>query len=267
MGMSAAEFLLDELRHVRLALNLSQEEFGKLINYSGSHVGSVENGSRAPKEDYLAAIDKHFHTGGIFVRMLRKVIVFDVVPPWFREWARNELRAVFLRWFELAFVPGLLQTEAYARAVVSADNRLTPEQVDVLVADRLKWQARLDDKSLAQVVTVLDEAVLHRAIGGAAVMREQLLHLARLNQEHPRVRIQVVPATVGAYPGLDGPLIIATLPENDEVVYLESRIKGQVLSRPDDVAEVRKHWEDILAEALPPTQSTELILEVAERWT
>lgn len=67
--------------------------------------------------------------------------------------------------------------------------------------------------------------------------------------------------------GQAGPVIIATLPENDEVVYLESRIKGQVLSRPDDVAEVRKHWEDILAEALPPTQSTELILEVADRWT
>ncbi|MDW5327912.1 Scr1 family TA system antitoxin-like transcriptional regulator [Plantactinospora sp. KLBMP9567] len=108
--------------------------------------------------------------------------------------------------------------------------------------------------------------MLHRPVGGSAVMREQFFHLARLNEERGRVRIHVVPSTVGEYPGLDGPFIIATLPDREEVAYLESRLQGQVISRPDDVAEVRKHWEDVLVEALTQPQSTELIAQVAKTW-
>jgi len=265
--MSPAEFLLDELRHARATTGLNQDDFGKLINYSGSHVSAVETGTRPPRMEYLEAVDKALKTGGLFVRMLKKVIKSDVAPPWFREWITVEQQAILLRWFELAFVPGLLQTEAYARAVVASDGRLTAEEIEARVAARLKRQERLFGDDPPQLVAVLDEAVLHRAVGGPAVMREQLHHLARLNDEHRRVRIHVVPSTVGAYAGLDGPLIIATLPGREEFAYLESRLQGRVVVRPDDVAEVREHWEAILAEALTLPQSTELIAKVAKTWT
>ncbi|WP_230395456.1 helix-turn-helix domain-containing protein [Plantactinospora alkalitolerans] len=266
MGTSAAEFLLDELRHIRLSAKLNQDDFGKLINFSGSHVSAVELGNRPPKEDYLGAIDKRFHTGAMFVRLLKKVIKSDTAAPWLKEWVANEQRAIFLRWFELAFVPGLLQTEAYARAIVSSDGRLTDEAVEARVMARAERQRRLSGDDPPQFMAVLDEAVLHRAVGGPAVMREQLFHLVRLNEERRRTRIHIVPSSVGAYAGLTGPFIIATLPEREEVLYLEDRLRGQVVARPDDVAEVREHWEDILAEALTLPQSTELIAKVAKTW-
>jgi transcriptional regulator with XRE-family HTH domain len=267
VGTSAAEFLLDELRHIRLSMKLNQDDFGKLINYSGSHVSAVEVGTRPPKEDYLAAIDKRFNTGGLFVRLFKKVIESDTAPPWLRKVINVEQQATFLRWFELAWVPGLLQTEAYARAIFATDGRLAVEEIEVRVAARLKRQERLFGEAPPQLVAVLDEAVLHRAVGGAAVMREQLFHLVRLNEEHHRTRIHVVPSIVGAYPGLAGPFIIATLPEREEVVFLDNRLQGQMVERPDDVAEVRNHWEDTLAEALTLAQSTELLSKVAKTWT
>jgi transcriptional regulator with XRE-family HTH domain len=267
MGTSAAEFLLDELRHVRLSAKLNQDDFGKLINFSGSHVSAVELGNRPPKEDYLGAIDRRFNTGGLFVRLLKKVIKSDSQPPWLRKVINVEQQATFLRWFELAWVPGLLQTESYARAIFAADGRLTAEEVETRVAARTKRQERLSGDAPPQLVAVLDEAALHRAVGGSAVMREQLFHLVRLNEEHRRTRIHVVPSSVGAYPGLAGPFIIATLSGREEVVFLDNRLQGQMVERPDDVAEVRNHWEDTLAEALTLVQSTELLSKVAKTWT
>jgi transcriptional regulator with XRE-family HTH domain len=267
VGTSAAEFLLDELRHVRLSMKLNQDDFGKLINYSGSHVSAVEIGTRPPKEDYLAAIDKRLDTGGLFIRLLKKVIDSDNEPPWLRKVINVEQQATSLRWFELAWVPGLLQTEPYARAIFAADGRLTSEEVEVRVAARMKRQERLSGEAPPQLVAVLDEAVLHRAIGGSAVMREQLFHLVRVNEERRRTRIHIVPSSVGAYPGLGGPFIIATLPGREEVVFLDNRLQGQMVERPDDLAEVRNHWEDTLAEALTLSQSTELLSKVAKTWT
>ncbi|MFD0972597.1 helix-turn-helix domain-containing protein [Plantactinospora endophytica] len=266
MGTSAAEFLLDELRHLRLSMKLNQDDFGKLINYSGSHVSAVEIGTRPPKEDYLTAVDKRFNTGGLFMRMLKRVIESDSAPPWLRKVINVEQQATFLRWFELAWVPGLLQTDAYARAIFAADGRLSAEEVETRVAARMKRQERLSGDTPPQLVAVLDEAVLHRAVGGSAVMREQLFHLVRLNEARRRTRIHVVPSNVGAYPGLGGPFIIATLPGRDEVVFLDNRLQGQMVERPDDVAEVRDHWEDTLAEALTLSQSTELLSKVAKTW-
>ncbi|HEY0697539.1 MAG TPA: helix-turn-helix transcriptional regulator, partial [Micromonospora sp.] len=213
MSMTAAEILRDELRHARTARELSQEEFGRLIRYSGTHVSSVETGSRPPTDDYLAAVDRALATGGLFARLLPRLSELDSAPLWVREWIEIEQQSKALRWYEMAWVPGLLQTEGYARAVFATDGRLSAEEIEARVAARLARQRMLFGDSPPHFVGIVDEAVLRRAVGGSAVMREQLFHLVRLNEEHRRVRIHVVPASVGAYSGLDGPLVIATLPE------------------------------------------------------
>ncbi|MGC5331104.1 helix-turn-helix domain-containing protein [Micromonospora sp. DT62] len=266
MTMTAAEILLDELRRARTSRGLSQDDFGKLISYSGTHVSAVENGTRPPTGDYVAAVDRALTTGGMFTRLLERLSELDAAPLWLREWITFEQQARALRWYEVAWVPGLLQTEAYARAVFGSDGWLSAEEVETRVAARLARQQILSGDDSPQIVAVVDDAALRRPVGGAAVMREQLFHLAQLNQDSRRVRIHVVPQGVGAYAGLDGPFVIATLPGLVDVGYLDNRLRGQVVERAAEVAALREQWEAILAEALTLHQTTELILEVAKSW-
>ncbi|MFF5069749.1 helix-turn-helix transcriptional regulator [Micromonospora olivasterospora] len=265
--MTAAEILLDELRHARTSRGLSQDEFGRLINYSGTHVSAVETGTRPPTADYVAAIDRALQTGGMFTRLLDRLSDLDADPPWLREWITYEQQARALRWYEVAWIPGLLQTEAYARAVFGSDGRLSVAEVETRVAARLTRQKILSGDDPLQLVVIVDETALRRPVGGAAVMREQLFHLVHLNQSSRRVRIHVVPQEVGAYAGLDGPFVIATLPDLTDIGYLDNRLQGQIVERVAAVSALREQWEATLAEALTLQQSTDLILELAKSWT
>ncbi|WP_433344283.1 helix-turn-helix domain-containing protein [Micromonospora sp. CA-111912] len=265
--MTAAEILLDELRHARTSRGMNQDEFGKTISYSGTHISAVETGTRPPTDDYVAAVDKALKTGGMFARLLERLSELDAAPLWLREWITFEQQARALRWYEVAWVPGLLQTEGYARGVFTSDGRLSAQEVENRVAKRLARQGILAGEDPPQLIAIVDDAVLRRPVGGAAVMREQLFHLAHLNQDSRRVRIHVVPSGVGAYAGLDGPFVIATLPGLVDVCYLDNRLQGQVIERSSEIAVVREQWEATLAEALTLQQSTELILEVAKSWT
>ncbi|WP_326562944.1 DUF5753 domain-containing protein [Micromonospora sp. NBC_01796] len=174
--------------------------------------------------------------------------------------------ATMLRWYEHGWVPGLLQTEAYVRAVYACNDRISTEEAERRVVRRLEQQRVLDGENLSLLVATLDESVLRRPIGGPKVMREQVLHLANLAAEHPRVRLHVVPSSAGAYAGLDGPFIIARVTGGEEVVYLDNQLLGQVVARETDIAEVRDVWEAILGEALAPQQSIDKLMEVAETW-
>lgn len=267
MVMTAGEILLDELRHARTSRGLSQDDFGKMIRYSETHVGAVEKGTRHPTSSYVGAIDSAFKTGGLYVRLLERLSDLNDEPLWLHEWITIEQQAHTLRWYEVAWVPGILQVEAYARAVFGGDDSLTEEEAQSRVAARMARQRPLISDTPPQLMAIVDESVLRRPIGGAAVMREQLFHLARLNQESRRTRIHVVPASVGVYSGLDGPFVIATSADLGDMGYLDNRLRGQVLERPAEVAALREQWEATLAETLTKTQSTDLILDVAKSWT
>jgi hypothetical protein len=207
-----------------------------------------------------------FGAGGLFARIQRRLSE-ETVMPWFREWAAIEQEAEALRWSEPLFVPGLLQTEAYARAVFRASGLQSDDEVERQIAARLNRQEILTRERPPLLTVVIDEFVLRRATGGPEVMREQLLHLAKLGTSLPRVRIHVVPASVGAHAGVDGPFVIATSPAGENIVYLECQRPGQVLDRAEDVNWMVEVWESIRGQALPQQQSTELILEIAETWT
>lgn len=103
-------FLRGQLRRARQARGLNQEDFGKLINYSSSHVSAIEIGDKPVKPDYLARVDAVLETGGLFVTML-ELIRFHAAPDWFRPWEEIEREAITLRWYDPTVIPGLLQTE------------------------------------------------------------------------------------------------------------------------------------------------------------
>ena len=185
---------------------------------------------------------------------------------WFRPWQEMEREAIELRSYESVVLPGLLQTEAYARAVLGASGRRTPDEVDQLVSARLARQAVLKWENPPWLTAVVDECALRRPVGGPNAMREQLQALIAWC-ELPHVRVQVVPWSVGAYSGLDGPFVLATSKDHRIAAYLDTQLQGQVVSDPDDVAAILAAWENVRVEAMSHRQSIDLIREVAETWT
>ncbi|MDW5323747.1 helix-turn-helix transcriptional regulator [Plantactinospora sp. KLBMP9567] len=260
-----SEFLITELRILRTSRGLSQEDFGKAIKYSGSHVSSVETGQRPPTEEYLEAVDRVFETGGLFSRLLVRINTLEVVHVWLRPWIEVERDAIVLKSYEPLVIPGLLQTEAYARSLLSTGT-LPAGQLDPQVRARIDRQQVLGQDNPPLLFAVIDETVLRRAVGGAAVMREQLDHLL-MASERPNVNIHIVPASTGAYVGLNGAFVIATLPDSRELAYLDHQLEGLVSERPNDILPVREAWEKVRGVALPVQQSIELIREVAKTWT
>ncbi|MGW4462280.1 helix-turn-helix domain-containing protein [Micromonospora sp. NPDC004704] len=187
-------------------------------------------------------------------------------PQWFKPWAEAEREALSLRWFEPLVVPGLLQTEEYARAVLTDAGPTSRDDVEQKVRDRLDRQWILSRKNPPQFTACLDEGVLRRPIGSPQVMLEQVRALISACQE-PHIRVHLVPSTAGAYAGLNGPFAVAAGPGGRITCYLDNQLEGQVVESAEHVAALQGSWESVRGEALPHRQSIELMTEVAETWT
>ena len=186
--------------------------------------------------------------------------------PWFRPWAELEQDAVSIRSYQPSLVPGLLQTEGYARAVLATGGLLPAAEVDEIVGGRLARQAILARDAPPQLVVVIDEVVLRRRVGDRAVMAGQLAHLLAIAaQEH--VQVRVIPAETPWHTGLAGPFVLIRLPDGAETAYVDNQLRGQVVTESADVASLGARWESVAGEALPRRKSIELIGEVATTWT
>ncbi|GAA2221678.1 Scr1 family TA system antitoxin-like transcriptional regulator [Micromonospora olivasterospora] len=263
---SMLEHFAEELRLARAANGMSQAALAEALSYSAALVTKVENCERRPSLDFARRCDIVFATDGKFERIQRR-IGRETVVPWFRDWAGMEQEVTALRTFEPLCVPGLLQTEGYARAIHAGGGLFAGDEIERHVTNRLDRQALLNRERPPLLSMVIDEYVLRRRIGGPEVMREQLQHLVKLGSTLPRLRIQVVPLSAGAYPGLAGPFVIATSPQGEDVVYLEGQRHGQVIDRAEFVQQMVEVWESIRGEAVSHQQSLDLIAEVAETWT
>jgi transcriptional regulator with XRE-family HTH domain len=259
-----------ELRYYRTRAGLSQKDLAPQANVSHDVISKIETGERPPAEDFPPRLDAipELDTDGGLTRLwdhLKKSLK-QRVYGWFQQWADIEADATALRWYEPLVVPGLLQTEDYARAIFTAHLNGDTDDLDERVAARLARQGVLERAGAPQLWCVLDEGVLHRAIGGSKVMRSQLYRLADM-AEHPKVTIQVIPGAI-AHAGLLGHFVIADLDAKPPMVYLETAVEGQVTDSPSAVAHVALSFDRLRAEALPWGASRDLIRRVAEgKWT
>jgi transcriptional regulator with XRE-family HTH domain len=269
-GNSPLVLFGDELRYWRLAAGLSQEQLGDQIGYSGAQVGAVENGRRMPRMEFAERCDKVLNTGGALVRQLERVKKFlrtQAYPAWFRGWANVEREATTLRWWEPIVVPGLLQTEDYARAVLRIQPGTSEERLEELVRARMERQGVLKSEAPPFLWCLIDEAVLHRCIGGPRIMYDQLVHLVEMS-EQPQITVQVVPYSVGAHPGMSGQFVIAGFDDAPSIVYLDTSVAGQIVETQGMVDQVTLVWEALRSEALPRVASRDLIARIAEeKWT
>jgi hypothetical protein len=162
-------------------------------------------------------------------------------------------------------VPGLLQTEDYARAVISAGKpRDTSAAIDRAVSARLGRQAILDREIPPVLWHVLHEGVLRHVAGSPAIMREQLGKLAGLARE-PGVVIQVLPFTASGHPGTDGPILVYDFDGASPVAYTECNGGGRIVESADDVGDLMMIVTMIRAAALPPRESARLIQQIRTR--
>lgn len=254
------------VRRHRLRLGLTQEQLGKHVGYTGDAIGKFEKGDVAPSIELAKALDEEFGTHGD-MEQLAELTRNGAFPSWMWEWIEAERGATMIRSWELAVVPGLLQTEAYARAILRAGKPgATEEQVEELVCARLERKGIFDRHDPPVLWFVIDEGVLHHEIGDPKTMHDQLQALIDAS-ERPNLTAQVVPSSTGAYPGLDGAFWIASFDSNPDVVYLESARAGRVVHSPEIVQEIVKIWEAIRVKALPDRASLDLIAKVKEQWT
>lgn len=190
----------------------------------------------------------------------------DVLPPWFETYIGLEQAATVIRNYEPQFVPGLLQTPAYARAIIQLGHAdVPPAELDRRVALRTTRQDVLTQPEPPVLWAILDETALRRPQGGAKVMREQVRHLIDM-AEQPQVTLQVVPAHLGGYAAVGGPFTILRFPEPDlpDIVYLEQLTSALYLDKVEDVDHYIAVLSRLTLQAPSPSETVKRLAEILD---
>ncbi|MEV5413349.1 helix-turn-helix transcriptional regulator [Thermopolyspora sp. NPDC052614] len=268
--------LAAELRRLREERGLTIEQLAQRLDWHPTKLSRVETGKQAvhPSEvrGLLDLLDTDPAQRDALVALAREArlrgwwrVFGEAVPDWFAVYVGLESEATSMRLYESEFIPGLLQTEDYARAVHQATRvGAREEEIKRLVDVRMARQELLVGEGAPQLWIVLDEAVIRRRVGGPDVMRGQLKRLmeaARL----PNLTLQVLPFSVGAHAGMDGGFHILTFePYADDVVYIEYRTGSFYLEKRWEIEQYSLVFDHLRAAALPMEASTALIAQVAD---
>jgi transcriptional regulator with XRE-family HTH domain len=260
--------LAAELRRLRTEENLTAEQVAAQLGWQPSKLSRIENRQTGITISDLRKLldlykvdDRRYHAG--LLDMARRASERGwwqsygggVVPEALATLIGLEEEARTVRGYEPELVPGLLQTEAYARAVMRAwGPARSPADIDRRIEVRLGRQQVLEREDAPQVSFILNEAVLRRPVGGHAAMREQIDHLA---QERQNVVVQILPFDTGPHPAMTGPFQMVTFHDADDLglVYVEGRLSGYTLERPEQIREYDQIWGALQASALSPEDS------------
>jgi transcriptional regulator with XRE-family HTH domain len=260
------------LRFYRLKAGLTQEQLATQAHISGKTIAAYENGWRVPTRETTADIDSVavLNTNGALSQLWEQFedgMNYQAYPDWFQDWPEKEATARRLRWYEPNLVPGLLQTEEYARAVFRTRFGITDEVVQERVAARLKRQEILARDNPPALWVIVDEWVLRRPVGGPHVMLEQVNRLIEAARQ-PNLVIEVIRATVGAHTGLNGGgFAIADFHDTPSVAYQEGPLRGQPVRERKDVESLDLTWDTLRNETEPRAASLALLEEAAKSWT
>ncbi|MFD9125591.1 Scr1 family TA system antitoxin-like transcriptional regulator [Kitasatospora sp. NPDC059571] len=255
-----------EIRHARELAGYSQADLARLLHCDRSLITRIESGQRVPQEDFAAACDRVLRTDGLLARIWSRVDWYAQAehPDWFRRFAEMEAAAVALRKYEAQLVPGLLQTEAYARALFARGARGSGDAlVEERVAARLGPQRRFLAEDGPLLVVVLDEGALRRSVGGPEVMHSQLAHLLAV-AARPNVALQVLPFAHHDAARPDTSMSLVTLPDGREWVYSESLDRGHFSNDPAVLARHARTYDLLRSDALSARGTGTLIARAME---
>ncbi|GGP48097.1 MULTISPECIES: helix-turn-helix transcriptional regulator [Streptomyces] len=239
---------------------LSRDDLSARVQYSRHTVESVELGRRMPDEAFVERAEEALGNTGALRKASRHMSRGEAgLAAWFRRWARLEREAVSLCTYECRLVPGLLQSEAYARAVFEGTIPLrTDEELEAQLAARMERQAMMRERPKVPFSFIVEEHVLRRGFGSAEQMRELLDHV--LERSAPRnVTLQVVPLSAGLHASLDGPVQVLETPEGRRLGYSEGQKNGRLISDPREVSVLCLRYEALRSQALSPSDSKGLL--------
>jgi transcriptional regulator with XRE-family HTH domain len=268
--------LAARLRELRENANLTIDEVGDKLECSASKISRIETGhvGVTPRDvrdmlEVYGVDDDEREALVQLAREARKKGWWHAYNEVFTgSFVGLESDASSLHTHQALLVPGLLQTEAYTRAVIRAIRPDAAEDdVELRVRARLNRQKLITEESNPpEYWAVLDEAVLHRVVGGAEAMREQLKKLVEL-ASLPHVTLQVVPFSAGAHAGMEGPFLILGFPEqaDPDVVYVENTTSGVYLEQQEDVHRYTLMFDHLRAAALKPDDTVEMVDRTADR--
>ncbi|MFE2225949.1 helix-turn-helix domain-containing protein [Streptomyces kronopolitis] len=261
---AAWEFWGTELKRRREDAGLTQEGLGAKVFVSGGYIGQFEQAIRKPQLDVAKRIDEVLQTDGFFERMWRKLIDDQRYADYFAAAAELERLATRICDCEPMIVPGLLQTATYSKALMLAGNPYSPDEyIAEKVRARLERAIILKDGARPRYWAVLHEAVLRVAVGGPAIMAEQLEHITRLARDR-KILMQVLPFAAGAYPLMGKMLTLMEFDDAPPTVYTEGVYSGNLLDNPAVVKRVQEGYDLLRAAALSPEASLALIESAAE---
>lgn len=254
-----------EMRRMREAAGLTQTAVARRLGCTQTQVSRLEQGKRMPSRSNAEKLDELYGLTErkYFVNQYRRILAYPAAQAWYLDWVDDiEPVALVLRTWDPVLVPGLLQTEAYAREIFRQEPRITPEEVEDRVQARLQRQKIFARKNPASLLAMLDEQVLRRQVGDRRVMREQFEHLLAVSH-CSTISIQIVDARclVGAL----GTFIIAELPDGEpDTILADSAAEGQVSSDPEVVSAIWGRYDAIRLWAYPEHVSRKMI-EAARR--
>lgn len=265
-----------QLRRLREARNITGAEAGEVIRASHSKISRLEMGrtgfKRRDVDDLLTLYGVQDEGERATLLALARQsnmpgwwhAYYEVVPPWLNLYLGLEQSARVIRTYELQFVPGLLQTEQYARDVIRLGFEGIPEEeLERRVELRMRRQLVLHQPSPPHLWAVIDEAALRRAMGSTEAMRAQLAHLIEM-MEYRHITIQVMPFAAGGHAAVSGPVTVIRPPgeELPDVVYLEQHTGGIYPDKPEEVDHYRHVMNRLALRAEPPEATTGILRRI-----
>ncbi len=262
------------LRSLRLNRELTVDQVAAELLCSPSKVSRMETGQRgASPRDVRDLCELYGVTDQAERTRLMKLATEGKQQGWWQSYDLDyfgtyvglEEAATAMRQFQSTIVPGLLQTSDYARGVAEVLD-VTSTRVDELVEVKLRRQSLLAKQPPVPLSVILDEAVLHRMVGGVAAMRAQLDHIIKVTKNY-NVTVQVVPYSAGAHPAMESTFSILDFQEVPSVVYVEGLVGFLYLERPQEIARYEQVFDRLQGIALSPQESIELIAKVGAEYT
>lgn len=251
-----------QMRKERLARGWSIHELARQTGLNAGHLSRIENGKRPPTENTAAACDAAFpERRGWFTEYYEELRGWSEVPAAFRDWSELETRAASVRDWMPGIVTGMLQTGDYARALIAAVPRTSPETAAARLASRMDRQRRVllrpDDPPAAWFI--VDEMALYRGVGTAAAMAAQMRQLSAI-AAMPKVTLQVLPAV--AHPANASGFVIA----DDRAAYAEHVAGGYVFTDEQTISAIMVRFDSLRAESYRASQSLQMINRAGELW-
>ncbi|MFG1605963.1 helix-turn-helix domain-containing protein [Actinoplanes sp. NPDC049265] len=262
-----------QLRRLREGKGITREDAGWEIRAPGSKISRMELGRVSFKERDVADLLSLY---GVTDPKEREALLGlarqannpgwwhhfgDILPGWFQSYLGLEAAATLIRTYEIQFVPGLLQTPEYARAVIMLGHAgANADEIDRRVELRRQRQMVLNRPDPPQIWAVVDEAVLRRPIGGVEVMKAQIEALIEASKQ-PNVRLQIIPFQAGGHAAAGGPFSILRFPEPElpDVVYVEQLTSAIYLDKREDVDQYAIAMERVCIDADPPNHTPEIL--------